>query len=139
LNPTGFLFFDQLVEVVEKARSQAVRVLSYTYIYSLSDNINDWVFRYEYDRTASEGVFGKPHAHVHLKASHKSGEASYEYGKIHFPTGRISVEQLIAHLVHEWGVEPKITRQAASDILRDSYGKYRALRTDLTTEPVLFP
>lgn len=74
------------------------------YRYSLSpnpDDENEWVFRYEYCLNPVENV---PHAHLHLNAD-KDGEPLRH---IHFPTGRISIEQIIAHLIIEHKVECKM-------------------------------
>ena len=137
LKPAGFLFFDQLVEVVEKVGGQALQVLTYTHIFGWSDSQKDkdaWVFRYEYDRHPN--AQGKPHAHLHLNAHHSSG---FSYEDYHFPTGRISVEQLIAILLHEWEIEPRMDKDAAFDTLRESYAGYVLRRTDLQEIPPPFP
>jgi hypothetical protein len=75
-------------------------VQEYRYTYSLSPNSDDeqaWIFRYDYCREPELNV---PHAHLHVNAS----DGGQQLKHIHFPTGRLSFEQVICHLVSECGV-----------------------------------
>ena len=51
---------------------------------------------------------------------------------IHFPTGRISVEQLLAHLILEHGIEP-LSRNAMA-MLAESHRGFTSRRTDQEEE-----
>ena len=127
LEPRGFLHFHQLVSV----RSGKVIVRDYGYRYSLSsnpDNAQQWIFRYEYSLSPEENV---PHAHLHLNASRGKQQLSH----IHFPTARVSIEQVIAHLVIEHEVKPK--RGDWLEYLSRSHKGFTQRRTDL--QSTLFP
>jgi hypothetical protein len=133
LKPRGFLFIRQEVTLFR----DNVRTESAIYRFQLSENDdeNDWVFRYEYDRV--EGLT-KPHAHFHINAT--DNVEGRDVSKLHFPTGRLSIEQIIAHLILEHGVEPLArTKEDALARLSESYRQFIARRTDLNTEPILFP
>jgi len=99
------------------------------YIYSLSadpDNEEEWIFRYEYCLKPERGV---PSAHLHFNGTHNDKPMR----QIHFPTGRISIEQIIAHLIIEHGIIPKIPTWF--DLLAESHKGFIKRRTD----PPLFP
>jgi hypothetical protein len=125
LKPRRYLFFHQLVSV----HSGTVVVEDCGYSYSLSPNPDDeekWIFRYEYSLEPEEHI---PHAHVHINASR--GEQQLKH--YHFPTERISIEKIIAHLILEHGVRPR--RADWFEFLSQSHMKFTKLRTD----PPLFP
>ncbi len=125
LKPQGFLYFHQLVSM----RSGKVIVEDCGYRYSLSSDPDDeeqWIFRYEYSLNPEKNV---PHAHLHLNASRRNQELRH----IHFPTGRVSIEQIIAHLIIEHGVQPK--RLDWFEFLAKSHHGFTKRRTD----PSLFP
>lgn len=127
LKPNGFLRFQQLVHRVE----DHVEVTQANYMFSHSEDPDDeaaWVFRYEYDRHPKPT---KPQSHLHVNAE-RNGE-SIEH--IHFPTSRISVEQLIAHLIMEHGIES--ARDDWRDFLGASHQGFVQRRTDSKT--VAFP
>ena len=125
LSPYGFLHLHQLVSVV----SGRVIVEDCGYRYSLSSNPADeeqWVFRYEYRLTPKDDY---PHAHLHINA--KRGDVPLHH--LHFPTGRISFEQVIVHLIQEHGIRPR--REDWLEFLSQSHSEFMKLRTD----PPLFP
>jgi hypothetical protein len=125
LKPGGFLHLRQFVSV----RSGRVIVEDSVYRYSLSENPDDedrWIFRYDYSLNPEENV---PHAHLHVNA--EKGDEPLRH--IHFPTGRLSIEQIIAHLICEHGIESKRTDWL--DFLTNSHRGFLSRRTD----PPLFP
>ena len=100
-----------------------------SYRFSLSSNPGGeqkWVFRYDYSLNPEENV---PYAHLHLNADRDGKQLQ----RIHFPTGRISIEQIIAHLIIEHGVQPK--KPDWLEFLTKSHLSFVKLRTD----PPLFP
>lgn len=125
LKPHGFLFFHQVVSV----RFGKVVVEDSGYRYSLSpdpDNEEQWVFRYEYSLTSEVHV---PHAHFHLNAT----MGNKQIKRVHFPTERLSIEKIIAHLILEHEVIPKMDDWL--QFLSESHLRFTRLRTD----PPLFP
>jgi hypothetical protein len=105
----GTLDFTQLVAV----HDQSVEVVRATYIYWLDDD--DWVFRYEFDAMASDA---KPRSHIHVNA--KSARTP-GLERVHFPSGRLSIEHIIFHLAEEHGVGSKLVGGELIAVLRDSY------------------
>jgi len=100
LKPTGQLHFHQEVSI----ESGKIRVEEYIYRYSVTPKSNDgeqWILRYEYSRNPEWHV---PHAHLHINAN----RGNRPLGRVHFPTGgRVSIEQIIAHLIIEYNVIPR--------------------------------
>ena len=123
LDPSGFLHFRQLVHRVE----DHVEVTQAIYVFSHSEDPDDedaWVFRYEYDRLPEPT---KPQSHLHVNAE-RSGKSIRH---IHFPTSRISVEQLIAHLIMEHDISS--ARDDWRDFLGASHQGFVKRRTDSQT------
>ena len=56
---------------------------------------------------------------------------------LHLPTGRISIEQFLAHLLLEQGIGPLpgVTWDEALGILRRGHEEYSSLGTDLALFP----
>ena len=124
LAPRGFLHFRQLV----RRTGADVQTIEALHILSESANPDDeaeWILRYEYDRTPQPG---KPQAHLHVNAERKGVPLKH----IHFPTGRISVEQLIAHLIMEHGVSA--SSADALSLLAESHRGFQARRSDLSLD-----
>ncbi len=100
LKPHSYLHFWQRANI---QLNNKVNVLECRYIYSLSNNPDDegnWVFRYEY---SLKPATNKPHAHLHINACRNGCNLP----RIHFPTARLSVEQIIVHLIVEHSVKSK--------------------------------
>jgi hypothetical protein len=126
LTPPSYLHFRQFAQV--NAESKVV-VQECRYIYSASNDIDaedKWIFRYEYSIQPEPNV---PHAHIHLNAICNGCSIKH----IHFPTGRVSLEQIIAHLVLEHGIKPKTADWF--NVLKDSHEGFVQRRQDL----LLFP
>lgn len=124
LSPRGFLHFRQLVR---RARNH-IEVSEARYVLSASldpDDESAWIIRYEYDRVPQPP---KPQAHLHVNAE-RGGESIKH---IHFPTGRISIEQLIAHLVTEQGIES--AHPNTLEFLAASHRGFLQRRTDFEIE-----
>jgi len=54
-----------------------------------------------------------------------------ELARVHFPTGRVSLEQVMAALVLEFNVQTLTEQTAAVDLLRVSHAGWILRRTDL--------
>lgn len=127
LKSKGWLHFSQQTCI----RNSKVVVESSRYVYSKSkdpDKEDAWIFRYEYSLTPEPRV---PHAHLHINAD-RNGETVKH---IHFPTGRLSIEQIIAHLICDHKVKPK--KRDWFKQLAGSHKGFIARRTDNTAS--LFP
>jgi len=128
LKPRGFFHIEQLVEPTSDSR---VSVLYAKYKYSFSDNPDDRradIFRYEYDKFQSEPL--RPKSHLHVNVKHER-YARMEFARVHFPTGRVSLEQVLAALILEFDVQTIGDQMAAIDLLRASHTGWIARRSDL--------
>lgn len=127
LKPHSYLHFWQRARIQPNNK---VNVLECRYIYSMSDNPDDqanWVFRYEYSLRPKGN---EPHAHIHINA----GRGGCDLSHIHFPTARLSVEQIIAHLIIEHKVKAK---KGWQKLLANSHEGWMKKRSDLRL--CLFP
>jgi hypothetical protein len=127
LQSRGWLHFRQQACI----KSGRVIVENCRYSYSLSsdpDDENSWIFRYEYCLTPEPHV---PHAHLHVNARRDGRTIKH----IHFPTGRLSIEQVIAHLILEHKVKAK--KKGWLEQLAQSHHGFTERRTDETAK--LFP
>lgn len=111
-----------------------VTVTSYRYVYGLGPDPNSergWIFRYEYPRFSPPGYPHSPsHAHVNLGAV--GGQvAGKTFKKFRFPTGFVTLEQILLHLILEWdlpvlgGSQSPDAREEALVILRESLAQSR--------------
>jgi len=124
LAPRGYLHFRQLV----RRAGDHVEVSEARYVFSESADPDDesaWVIRYEYDRAPEPG---KPQAHLHVNAERRGESIKH----VHFPTGRISTEQLIAHLILEHGIES--AHPDTVKFLAESHKGFLHRRTDPEVE-----
>ena len=95
------------------------------------DDEDSYVFRYEYSRTPDNE---KPHSHFHVNGVHPKFP-ELDYKRLHIPAGRISVEQIIAHLMLEHEIKPKMSKDETIEFLRESHKGFSQRRTDLADAP----
>ena len=97
------------------------------YRFSKSSQFRDesaWVLRYEFSLTP---LPGQPHAHLHVNAVHKHTGAPMD--RLHLPSGLVTIEQFLAHLLLEHGVEPVDGGGAAAvESLAESHRRFPAAR-----------
>ena len=84
-----------------------LKVVTSSYQYQLDAEADDWVFRYDYFR---EPPAMHPAAHLHvrsdLRAEADLSKARHLHERVHYPTGRVSLEAVIRLLIEQYGVEP---------------------------------
>jgi hypothetical protein len=121
LTPRGWLHFRLIATVRPDGK---IIVEAAILSYSLSPNPDDekWIFRYDYRLNPQDNY---PCAHLHINAG--------SLKEVHFPTSRVSIEQIVAHLITEHGVEPRCTNWLA--LLKVSHEDFVARRTDLEASP----
>ena len=61
------------------------------------------VFEYHYERNARSG-YPRCHVHVHATPNHYTPKRSFS--RLHLPTRRLTLEQIVWHLIQEHGVQP---------------------------------
>ena len=132
LEPRGALNFLQNVGVKEINGEPRIVVEEYAYsFFRDKDNEDSYVLRYEYSRTPDNE---KPHSHIHVNGVHPIFP-ELDYKRLHIPVGRVSIEQVIAHLILEHGITAKNGKDAAIEILRESHRNFSRQRTDLENAP----
>ncbi|MDE2903823.1 MAG: hypothetical protein OXP73_12455 [Chloroflexota bacterium] len=89
------------------ARSPArLETLASTFTYQAGSDLDDPrpVFEYHYQRESGP-EHPRCHLHIHAIPRHYTGERPFP--RLHLPTRRITLEQIVWHLIHEHGVHPR--------------------------------
>ncbi len=77
--------------------------LEYAYTYQETEHEDSWIFRYEYQREPHAG-YPYPLAHVHVNGSPAGYEGPKPFPDLHLPTGRVTIEAVVRHLIEEHDV-----------------------------------
>ena len=77
-----------------------------TFTYQAGGSLDDPrpVFEYHYQRDSRSG-YPRCHMHVHATPRHYSGDKPFS--RLHLPTRRLTLEQIVWHLIQEHGVQPR--------------------------------
>ncbi len=127
----SFLYVSQEIRI----QNGRINLANCHYRFSTSPDLRDeaaWVVRYEY---SLDPLPNQPHAHLHVNGVHKHTGAPMD--RLHLPSGRISVEQFLAHLLIEHGIEPlpEFSREDALMALRHGHEEFSRHRTDFALFP----
>ncbi len=88
----------------QEDRTTRLKVEKSVYQYQLDEDGDHWIVRYDYLRYPDEP---HPGAHVQIRGSLTETDVRPIHGtldRIHFPTGRVSLEAVIRMLVEQFGV-----------------------------------
>lgn len=118
-------------------RPEKVTTASYSYSYGLGsepepDPDQSWLLRYDYvPEQAAKPGYEYPVAHVHFNGTSESYSnlavsKDKPFHKLHCPTGRITLEDFIEHLIIEFDVPTHGGKEAALKLLADSRGTFQA-------------
>jgi hypothetical protein len=126
-----YLFLYQLLGLRHPERY--LTTIEYRYVYQETPDPDSWIFRYEYQREPLED-YPYPKAHLHLNADPTSYPGTKAFPKLHIPTGRVTVEAVLRHLLDEHGV-PCISPHWQSVLSEGekAYAGIQRLRTDSYT------
>lgn len=83
-----------------------LQTLRTAYRYQAGHDLDDPkpLFVYEYNRNAP-AQFPRCHLHVHATPHHDTPPKPFS--RLHLPTRRITLEQIVWHLIHDHGVQPR--------------------------------
>jgi hypothetical protein len=98
-----YLFLFQLLGL--RRPEKYLTTLSYSYSYQATEDENSWTLRYDYVREPPPG-YRYPRFHVHVSASPTSYRGPRSFPDLHLPTGRVTIEELLRHLVREHAIGP---------------------------------
>jgi hypothetical protein len=99
----GFLFLYQ--HLCLRRREKYLTTLGYRYVYQSGESDESQIFRFEYEREPEDG-YGYPRFHLHINATPNTYEGEKEFPSLHIPTGRVTIEDVVRHLVTEHSVGP---------------------------------
>lgn len=102
--------------------------------YWSSDALLDetWIFRYDYERSEAEaGSYQYPVAHLHINATPRSYRGSKPFPRLHFPTRRLSLEEIIRHLIVEHDLPTLCPRDEALAYLQERQEEFEKNRSDV--------
>lgn len=98
-----------------------MRVVASSFQYQRDLEGEDWIFRYDYAR--EPGPDPHPTAHLQIRGDFRSEDvlpSKNTLERVHFPTGRISIEAVIRLLADEFGVKTNYTPQLWRRVLAES-------------------
>lgn len=77
-----------------------------SYTYQAGEGLDDPrpLFTYQYDRSAP---FPYPRCHLHVFAAPAGYARERPFSRLHLPTRRVTLEQIVWHLIQEHDVEPR--------------------------------
>ena len=86
--------------------SKRLETTAATFTYQAGTDNDDpcTVFAYHFDQNSRSG-YPRCHLHVHATPQHYPSEKAFP--RLHLPTRRITLEQIVWHLIHEHGVHPR--------------------------------
>lgn len=91
----------------------------------------DWIIRYEYERGQAEaGSYPYPVSHLHVNAEPRWYRGAKPFPDLHLPTRRLSLEEIIRHLIVEHDVPTLGPKQDALDFLDEQQADFERNRTD---------
>jgi hypothetical protein len=137
LNDGRFLRLSvSLYLAIDDERGRLLKVDKSSYQYQADQAGNRWIFRYDYLR--EPGPDPHPQAHLQIRGTLTEGAALPEdrtLARIHFPTGRVSIESVIRLLADQFGVAcnepPETWRPVLAEAERTFPGRIALLRRHL--------
>lgn len=116
-----YLRLSAVLELVDTADGWRMKVMDSSYVYQTDADGEKWILRYEYLRDPKDQ---HPGAHVHINAK-LSGEddccpSHRPLPRIHFPTGRISLEAVIRLLADQFELPCATDRSYWRAVLAES-------------------
>jgi hypothetical protein len=109
----------RLVEAEGARGPWKVTTTAYSYIVDATDRGE--VFAYQWN---PHGAGKTPRPHVHFRCL---GELRSDWAHIHFPTGRVALEDVVRTLIEEMSVEPR--RSDWNDVLDETQQDFERWRT----------
>ncbi|MGA9284867.1 MAG: hypothetical protein WBV85_05440 [Solirubrobacteraceae bacterium] len=101
LDGVSLCLFVKHVVAIEDGRC---RTDSYSYRLQPDGSTKSWLIRWEYVRDPPQGDYAYPRAHAHVNATYADGTS---VGHLHIPTGLVSLELVLRHLITDWNVKPR--------------------------------
>jgi hypothetical protein len=118
-----------------QGRTWKVTTAEYSYTYLLPPGSDDdWLLRYDYvPEEAANPEYKYPVAHVHFNGTSEPYDnfkmpEKKPLPKIHFPTGRIALEDFIEYLIIEHKVPTQHDEQEALALLAESREEFHKKR-----------
>lgn len=136
----GFLKFEHVVRVLDalgpERNLNKMATISYSYQYSTtSPEDADWVFRYEYEVEAVDPHSRYSAGHLHVNAqleNYSLIETVKAFPSLHLPTRRLSLEEIVWHLINEH--TPSISRADKDECFRLLDGSKAGYETRISDE-----
>lgn len=106
------------LKLADTEHGPRLKVRDSSYQYQLDRKGDDWIFRYDYERTP---VAEHPAAHLHIRGG-LSADVLGDHQlleRVHFPTQRTSFEAILRLLIEQFGIEaatpPEIWRAVLAE------------------------
>ena len=125
LTNRGWLLAAQTLGIRESRRDGQLwlTTLKSTYGWQTTDADASWLVRWEYERDGA-GLY--PASHIHVNAEPDEYEGEKYFPKLHLPSGRVAIEDVLEFLVTEQGVIP--VSDNWPEVLSESRQLFRAIQ-----------
>ena len=120
LNDGRLLRFSMSLYLAPHEGGTRLKVEKSVYQYQLDQDGERWIFRYDYLRHATEP---HPAAHLQIRGALIEGTVApvrETLDRVHFPTGRVSLEAVIRLLVEQFGVRTNEESEIWRPVLAES-------------------
>lgn len=126
LNDGRYLRVSASMALIDTDEGVRLKMLTAGYQYQADPEGKAWIFRYDYLR--EPGPDRHPQAHLHVRGDLADGAPlGRELHKMHFPTGRISIEAVARLLVEQFGVESNAPPEIWRPVLTESERTFQAI------------
>lgn len=94
----------------ERPQDSLLETSRSTFTYQAGNSVGDQeeIFSYHYNRDSRHPI---PPAHLHVGAASEHGESLSSLSRAHMPVRRITLEQIVWLLIHDFGVKPRDARK----------------------------
>jgi hypothetical protein len=118
LNDGRYLRVSVSLALVETDDGTRLKTLKGGYQYQADRDGKAWIFRYDYLREPGEDRH--PQAHVQLRGTFTEDTPAADMHKVHFPTGRVSIEGVARLLADQFGLETNTPPEIWRPVLAES-------------------
>lgn len=126
-----FMAITQVYKIVPAGREFKAKTTSYTYeLLAQGDNDIETVAEFHWHPQQTTNLRWP---HLHIKANCVDGGL----GRVHFPTGRMAIEDFLKLMIRDFGVKPRLPYEQWKEILTRNKREFSASASWLYWKPLI--